>query len=61
MSGTERVNTALSGSGRVDDIRAHPQGEIHWVTKLNITENVRKFRESAIKSARPTIPERIGR
>jgi hypothetical protein len=44
MSGTERVNTALSGSGRVDDIKGHPQGEIRGQTKLvKITEDVRKF------------------
>ena len=44
MSGSERVNTALSGSGRVDDIKGHPQGEIRGETKLvNITEDVRKF------------------
>ena len=44
MSGSERVNTALSGSGRVDDIKGHPQGEIRGLTKLvKITEDVRKF------------------
>jgi len=44
MSGSERVNTALSGSGRVDDIKGHPQGEIRGQTKLvKITEDVRKF------------------
>jgi hypothetical protein len=38
------MNTALSGSGRVDDIKGHPQGEIRGETKLvNITEDVRKF------------------
>jgi hypothetical protein len=43
MSGTERVNTALSGSGRVDDIKGHPQGEIRGLTKLvKNTEHVRK-------------------
>ncbi len=26
MSGSERVNTVLSGSGRVDDIKSHPKG-----------------------------------
>ena len=37
------MNTALSGSGRVDDIKGHPQGEIRGLTKLvNITE-VRKY------------------
>jgi hypothetical protein len=44
MSGSERVNTALSGSGRVDDIQGHPQGEICGLTNLiKITEDVRKF------------------
>jgi hypothetical protein len=43
MSGTERVNTTLSGSGRVDDIKGHPQGEIRGLTKLvKNTEHVRK-------------------
>ena len=38
------MNTALSGSGRVDDIKSHPQGEIRGETKLvKITEDVRKF------------------
>ncbi len=38
------MNTALSGSGRVDDIKNHPQGEIRWETKLvKITEDVRKY------------------
>jgi len=38
------MNTALSGSGRVDDIKDHPQGEIRGLTKLvNITEDVRKY------------------
>ena len=38
------MNTALSGSGRVDDIKGHAQGEIRGLTKLvNITEDVRKF------------------
>jgi hypothetical protein len=37
------MNTALSGSGRVDDIKSHPQGEIRGLTKLvKITEDVRK-------------------
>ena len=44
MSGRERVNTTLSGSGRVDDIQGHPQGEIRGLTKLvKITEDVRKY------------------
>jgi hypothetical protein len=43
MSGSERVNTTLSGSGRVDDIKGHPQGEIRGLTKLvKNTEHVRK-------------------
>ena len=38
------MNTALSGSGRVDDIKSHPQGEIRGQTNLvKITEDVRKF------------------
>ena len=38
------MNTALSGSGRVDDIKSYPQGEIRGLTKLvKITEDVRKF------------------
>jgi hypothetical protein len=28
MSGSERMNTAFSGSGRVDDDESHPQGQI---------------------------------
>jgi hypothetical protein len=38
------MNTALSGNGRVDDIKSHPQGEIRGATKLvKITEDVRKY------------------
>jgi hypothetical protein len=38
------MNTALSGSGRVDDAQGHPQGEIRGEMKLvKITEDVRKF------------------
>ena len=38
------MNTASSGSGRVDDIKGYPQGEIRGLTKLvKITEDVRKF------------------
>jgi hypothetical protein len=38
------INTRLSGSARVDDIKGHPQGEIRGLTKLvNITEDVRKY------------------
>ena len=38
------MNAALSGSGRIDDIKGHPQGEIRGQTKLvNITEDVRKY------------------
>ncbi len=38
------MNTRLSGSARVDDIKGHPQGETRRQTKLvNITEDVRKF------------------
>ena len=34
MSWSERINTAASGSGRVDDIKGHLQGEIRAPTKL---------------------------
>src|SRR6266404_6318966 len=34
MSWSERINTAGSGSGRVDDIKGHLQGEIRGPTKL---------------------------
>src|SRR6266536_5440838 len=34
VSGRERVNTDSSGSGRVDDIKGHAQGEIRGATKL---------------------------
>ena len=34
MSWSERINTAASGSGRVDDIKGHLQGEIRGPTKL---------------------------
>jgi hypothetical protein len=38
------MNTALSGSGRVDDIKGHAQGEIRGLTKLvKITEDARKY------------------
>jgi hypothetical protein len=38
------MNTALSGGGRVDDIKGHLQGEIRGLTKLvKIIEDVRKF------------------
>jgi hypothetical protein len=38
------MNTRLSGSARVDDIKGHPQGEIRGQTKLvKITEDVRKY------------------
>jgi len=38
------MNTTLSGSGRVDDIKGHPQGELRGQTKLvKITEDVRKY------------------
>ncbi len=38
------MNTALSGRGRVDDIKGHAQGEIRGLTKLvKITEDVRKY------------------
>jgi len=34
MSWSERTNTVSSGSGRVDDIEGHLQGEIRGPTKL---------------------------
>jgi hypothetical protein len=38
------MNTTLSGSGRVDDIQSHAQGEIRGRTELiKITEDVRKY------------------
>ena len=38
------MSTMSSGSGRVDDIQSHPQGEIRGWTKLfNVTEDVRKY------------------
>ena len=38
------MNTALSGSGRIDDIKGHPQGERRGETELvKITEDVRKY------------------
>jgi hypothetical protein len=38
------MNTTLSGSGRVDDIKGHPKGGLRGQTKLvNITEDVRKY------------------
>jgi hypothetical protein len=37
-------NTALSGNGRVDDNKNHPQGGLRGQTKLvKITEDVRKY------------------
>ena len=38
------MNTASSGSGRIDDLQGRPQGEIRGQTKLvKITEGVRKY------------------
>jgi hypothetical protein len=38
------MKTALSGSGRVDDIQSHPQGGRRGATTLvKITEDVRKY------------------
>jgi len=34
MNWSERINTASSGSGQVDDIKGHLQGEIRRPTKL---------------------------
>ena len=44
------MNTALSGSGRANDIKGHQQGKIRGLTKLvNITEDVRRdAKENAI-------------
>jgi putative transcriptional regulator len=39
------MNTTSSGSGRVDDAKSHPQGEIRGLTKLvEITEDGRAMR-----------------
>jgi hypothetical protein len=44
MSGSERVNTTLSGSGRVDSTKWLPNGKLRGQTKLvKITEDVRKY------------------
>jgi hypothetical protein len=44
MSGSERVNMTLSGSGRVDSTKWLPDGELRGVTKLvKITEDVRMY------------------
>jgi hypothetical protein len=38
------MNTALSGSGRLDDIKGHLQGELRGQTKfVKITEDARKY------------------
>jgi len=38
------MNTASSGSGRIDDLQSHPQGGFRGQTKLvKITEDVRKY------------------
>ena len=38
------MNTRLSGSARVDDIKGHPPGGLRGRTKLvNISEDVRKY------------------
>jgi hypothetical protein len=38
------MNTRLSGSARVDDIKGHPHGELRRQTELvTITEDVRKY------------------
>ena len=63
------MNTALSGSGRVDDIKGHAQGEIGGLTKLvNITEDVRKFaaeqnlsEDEALRAAMEAESKRIRR
>ena|SRR2546426_2525810 len=43
VSGTERVSTALSGSGRVDDIKGHPQGRGSRADELR--QKIRKVGE----------------
>ena len=44
MSGSERVNTRLSGSARVDSMNMLPSGEIRGQTKLiKITKDVRRY------------------
>ena len=51
MSGNERVNTALRGSGRIDDIKGHQQGEIRGQTKLvkinDVTEYATGWKEES--------------
>jgi hypothetical protein len=38
------MNTASSGSGRIDDLQGHPQGRFRGQTKLvKITEDVCKY------------------
>jgi hypothetical protein len=38
------MNTPLSGSGRIDNIQRHPQGELRGLSKfVKVTEDVRKF------------------
>lgn len=38
------MNTTFSGSGRIDDIQSHPQGDLRGRTKIvKITEDVRKY------------------
>ena len=44
VSGNERVNTTLSGSGGGDDIKGHSQGERRGQTKVvKIREDVRNY------------------
>jgi phosphomethylpyrimidine synthase len=44
VNGSERVNTTLSGSSRVDSTQWLPQGEFRGLTKLvKTTEDVRKY------------------
>jgi hypothetical protein len=47
------INTTLSGSGRVDDIKGHPEGEIRGQTKLvKRTQDVPKYAaEQGIKES----------
>jgi hypothetical protein len=47
------MNTTLSGSGRIDDIQGHPQGDIRGQTKIvKITEDVRKYADDLIARAK---------
>lgn len=56
------TNTALSESGRVDDTKGHPQGEIRGPTKLvKITEDVWKCAEEHGISERAALEKGLKR